>query len=272
MRNLILRTLICPLVLVSAHAALVSAGEGIDSLWARGVSLAEANDGWVPGSIYMHMQEVDKHGQPKDDKGHEVWTRLYLGEDGEVESEMVKVLEDGEDITEEEKSKMEEEEAGEDDDEGEEGGRMTMESYTPFDPEYQDGLDLRATGEEEVVDGRRCAVFEFEDVRESEDEDDDEEGGTVIGRAWLVVETGIPLKTEYTTDPLPKRVKKMNTTIFYEYGGPNSWYAKSMNLKVTGGILFIKKHFHMNMTFGDYWRMPEEADSTGIGTGEAGTP
>jgi len=271
MRNLMLSALLGLFVLAAAHPACVSAAEGVDSLWARAVSLAEANDDWVPGSIYMHIQEVDKHGEPKDDRGHEVWTRLYLGEDGEVESEMVKVLDNGEDITEEEKSKMEEEDAEGDDEDGG-GGRMSMEGYTPFDSEHQDGLDLRATGEEDVIDGRRCVVLEFEDLRESEDEDRDEEDGTVKGRAWLEVETGIPRKIEYTTDPLPKRVKKMNTVTIYEYAGPDAWYATSMDLRATGGILFIKKHFHMRMTFGDYWRRPEEADSTGVGPGEAVTP
>jgi hypothetical protein len=256
----------CVFAAVFAQPADSYAG-GVDSLWARAVSLNSANSNWVPGSIYMHMQEVDKHGEPKDGSGHEVWTRLYLGEEGEVESEMVKVLDDGEDITQEERARREKEDAERDDDE-DGGDRMVMESYSPFDPEHQGGVEARATGEEEAVDGRPCAVFEFTDERESEDEDEE---GTVMGKVWLEIETGIPLKAEYTTDPLPKRVKKMNTTVLYEYSGPEAWYAGSMNIRATGGILFIKKHFSMTMTFSDYWRMPE-ADSVSAGAGEAVLP
>ncbi len=265
-----LKRLAMVLVLLSAALCVsprpAGAEAGPDSLWVKAVALYEANDDWVPGLIHMHMQEVDKHGQPKDDKGQEVWTRLRLGDDGEVEAEVVKILDDGEDVTEKEKAKEEkkETEQGDDEEDGE-GDGFTMEGYAPFDPEHQEGLDVRATGEEEVVGGRRCAVFEFVDVREREDEDDDDETVTVTGRAWLEVGTGTPFKVEYTTDPLPKRVKKMNTTVFYELDEPGSWRAGSMNVQATGGFLFIKKHFNMDMTFDDYWRMPdgEETDTDG---------
>jgi hypothetical protein len=250
-------------LLALAAAAPLRAGPGPDSLWAKAVALYEANANWVPGSVYVHMQEVDKHGEPKDDRGHEVWTRLYLNEEGELEDELVRMLDDGEDVTEEEKAKREEEEAEREEDD--DGDRVTMEGYVPFDPEHQDGITIRPGDEEDVVDGRRYAVYEFEDERENEDEDDDDEEMTVKGKVWLDVETGIPLRMVYTTDPLPKRVKKMVTSVTYEYGGPDSWQAKTMSVKATGGILFIKKHFHMNMTFDDHWRMPEEEDETDSG-------
>lgn len=263
MRHLLLIALICNAIALIT-VPVPAGAESADSLWAEAVSLMDASAGWVPGNIYMHMQEVDKHGEPKEDRGHEVWTRLYLREDGEVDSEMVKVLDNGEDVTEKERARAEEEE---EDDDG--GGRMTMESYSPFDPEHQDGLAASPTGQEEIVDGRLCAVFEFVDERKSEDEDDDNDG-TVIGKAWIEYETGIPLKIEYTTDPLPKRVKKMITTVHYEYQGPGEWYAKSMSIRATGGILFIKKHFHMNMAFSEFWRLPDEADSSAA-SADAGT-
>ena len=50
----------------------------------------------------------------------------------------------------------------------------------------------------------------------------------------------------------------MVTSVTYKYEGPESWRAEAMSTEATGGILFIKKHFHMDMTFDDYWRMPEE--------------
>ncbi len=262
MRCLLLLALLCLSAAVPAYPAPVPAG-GPDSLWSMAVSLAEANTRWVPGTIYMRMQEVDKHGEPKDEGGHEVWTRLYLGEDGEVASEMIKVLDDGEDVTEEERARLAGEEAGEDDDDGD-GGHMTLEGYSPFDPGHQDRIVVLATGRQEEVDGRQCFVFEFEDEREGKDREE-----KVLGEAWLEAETGIPLKLGYTTDPLPKRVKKMYTTVLYDYDGPDAWYAGSLSLKATGGILFIKKHFSMSLAFSDYWRMPEEADSAGADVDEA---
>ena len=84
--------LLALLLLPLAGPATARAQDGPDSLWAKAVSLYEANADRVPGSLYMHMQEVDKHGEPKDDKGQEIWTRLYLNEDGEVDAELVKML------------------------------------------------------------------------------------------------------------------------------------------------------------------------------------
>jgi hypothetical protein len=266
MRTHRLIALLLPFLLTTVPAP-GRAQDGPDSLWAKAVFLYEANDDWVPGSVYMHVQEVDKHGEPKDNKGHEAWTRLFLNDEGEVDSELIKVLDNGEDVTEEEKAKIEEEEAERDEDEGEGDEGVAIEGYTPFDAEHQGGLKFRATGEPEMVSGRHCVVFEFEDEREN---GDDGEESTVMGRVWLEADTGVPFKMEYTTDPLPKRVKKMDTTVYYAYDGPEDWYAESMSMQATGGILFIKKHFHMNMTFSEFWRMPE-GDEEGAGSAREDT-
>ena len=268
------------LLFAFAGPAVLPASEGPDSLWAGAISLFEANDDWVPGSVYMHMQEVDKHGEPKEDKVQEVWTRLYLGEDGEVEAELVKALDNGKDITEEEKARSEEAEAeeaearesgnAEGDDDSHDDNGFAITGYVPFDPEHQDGMTVVATGDVEVVGGRNCTVFDFEDDRKGDDEDDDDDM-VFVGKVWLDAESGAPLKLEYTTDPLPKRVKKMITTVLYDFTAPDTWRAASMSVQATGGFLFIKKHFHMNMTFGDYWRMPEEGVAAGddeTGTGD----
>ena len=307
MRNHVLAvSLACVLLLAFNPPAHAQAGA--DSLWAKAVAMCEANASWVPGSMYMHMQEVDKHGEPKDDRGQEVWTRLFLSEDGEVDSELVKALDNGEDITEEEKAKREKEEAereeerkeaekeqGEREESGgkdtekkqagseqaegeeadEEGGdnyEFQVRGYDPFDPGHQEGLRIKATGEEELIYGRRCAVYEFLDERKKENRDHDEEEWKAMGKVWLEVDTGAPCKLEYTTDPLPKRVKKMDTTVFYEFSPPDTLFAKNVSIRASGGFLFIKKYFHMNMTFSDYWRMPreEEEEEEQRGVGEKG--
>lgn len=270
MRSHFVVALLIMLMFAFAGPAALPASEGPDSLWAKAISLYEANDNWVPGSVYMRMQEVDKHGEPKEDKLQEVWTRVYPGEDGEVEAELVKALDNGEDITEEEKEKREEEERERDSDDGDGDDRVTMEGYIPFDPEHQCGMSIVVTGDVEVVEGKRCVVFDFEDERKGDDEDDDDDM-VVMGKVWLDAESGAPLKLEYTTDPLPKRVKKMKTTVMYEFTAPDAWQAASMSVQATGGFLFIKKHFHMHMDFSDHWRMPEEGGDVGDeGTGMAG--
>lgn len=244
--------LICVLALTLGSLCKPVFGAPRDSLWLKAVALSDKNDNLVPGLMKMHMQEVDKHGKVKDiDKYHEVWSTLRLGEDGEVEYEMVKAIENGEDVTQEEKAKEEEEAGGESEEaeEDEDSESHSMEGYNPFDPENQERISLESVGKRDVVNGRNTVVYEFTERTEDD--------VTIIGKAWLEEHTGVPVRVEYTPDPLPKRVKHMVTTMEYEHIRPDSLIVKHMFVEVTGGILFFKKHFHMNMDFDEYWRLPE---------------
>ncbi len=90
-----------------------------DSLWLRAVSLSEQSKDLVPGTMESYMQEVDKHGKPKDeDKYHHSWGKLCLSDGGEVEYQPVKVIKDGEDITEEEQVREREKREKEDEEDG----------------------------------------------------------------------------------------------------------------------------------------------------------
>ena len=260
MRYFALLTVFCVFALALGRPSTLRAGAPTDSLWLKAVALSNANHGLVPGSMRMYMQEVDKHGEPKDkEKYHEVWSTLSLGEDGEVEYGMVKTIENGKDVTEEEQAKQEEEEAREKKDgkDDEDSGSHEMESYNPFDPDSQERISIEPIGEGGIVGGKSTTVYEF--VEQTEDE------VVISGKAWLETGTGIPVRIEYTPDPLPKRVKRMVTTMEYEHIYPDSLIVRHMFVEVTGGILFIKKHFHMDMTFDEYWRLPEGYDSPGSG-------
>ncbi len=223
-----------------------------DSLWLKAVGLSELNDDLVPGSMRMHMQEMDKHGMPKDeDKYYEYWSRLFLGEDGQVDFETVKVIENGKDITEEEKAK--ERESDDNEDEDDEGESHSMERYSPFASERQKRISVARIDTIDIVNGRNAVPYKF--TEQTADEE------IIRGTAWLEAYSGVPLRVEYTTDPLPKRVKSMVTTVEYEYVAPDSLIVRRMSVKASGGFLFIKKHFHMDMTFGDYWRLPKDYEA-----------
>jgi hypothetical protein len=221
-----------------------------DSLWNKAVALWSMNDDLVPGLMKMHMQEVDGDGRVKNqDKYHEVWSTLSLGEDGEVHYEVVKAIDDGEDVTQEEKAEQEKER----DEEDEDSDSHRMEGYSPFDSRRQERISARPVGAGGMVAGRNTMEYEFSEQTKA--------GVEISGKAWLDAATGAPVKIEYTPDPLPKRVKRMVTTMEYRQPAPDSLIVKSMFVEVTGGILFIKKHFHMNMTFDEYWRKPEDFES-----------
>ena len=239
-------------VIVAAVCSPPVAGQEMpaDSLWIKAVALSELNDDLVPGLMKMHMQEMDKHGRPKDeDKYYEYWSRLFLDDSGEMDFETVKVIENGKDKTDEAKAKERER----DEDEDSDGESRSMERYDPFDPDKQGRLSVARLDTVAAIDGKSAVAYEF-----SEHTDDDK---VITGTAWLETATGIPIRVQYVTDPLPKRVKRMVTTMEYEYAGPDSLIVKQTSIEATGGFLFIKKHFQMDMTFGEYWRLPEDYEA-----------
>jgi len=238
------------IVLALGFPLAASADTPADSLWVRAVNLSEQSKDLVPGTIESYVQEVDKHGKPKDEgKYQHGWGKLSLGDSGKVEYEPVKVIENGEDITEEEQAKERERQEKKNE---KDSDSFTAEGYTPFNAEVQDRMSIESLDKTEMVDGKDLVVYEF--VEHPEDEDDNE----VTGKAWFDIAAGVPVKIEYTTDPLPKHVKRMVTTMEFNYSAPDTLVVGRMIMDVTGGILFIKKHFHMEMTFAEYWRLPAE--------------
>jgi hypothetical protein len=260
MKHLGLMPVFCLLALTLGPLPRVGAETPSDTLWLKAVALSDKNDDLVPGLMKMRMQEVDSEGKPKDSgKYREVWSALSLGADGEVEYGLIKAIENGEDITEEEKAKEEKakEEERDGEAEGDDSESHEMKGYSPFAPESQPDISLESAGDGGVIGGRSTVLYSFTD--QSDD------GVVISGDAWLDRATGAPVKIEYTPDPLPKRVKRMVTTMEFEHIGPDSLIVKRMSVEVTGGILFIKKHFHMDMVFDDYWRLPEGYGGHGSG-------
>jgi hypothetical protein len=226
----------------------LSAEPASDSLWARAVALWGANDDLVPGLIEMRMQEVDKEGRAKHEgEFQEIRSALSLGEDGEIRYETLRVVENGEDVTALEKARADErkEKGG-----GDDSGSHEVERYSPFDPSSQAGVSERALGGGGIVGGRNTMLYEFTETGE--------DGRKVMGKAWLDAGSGSPVVIEYTLDPLPSRVKRMTTRLEYEQAASDSLVVRRMVMDVSGGFLFFKKHYHMDMEFDDYWRLPED--------------
>ncbi len=237
-----------------SHACAMAGDPRQDPLWQKAVELSEKSKDLVPGTIESFMQEVDKHGEPKDaEKNRRSWGKLYLRDDGEIEYEPVKVIKDGEDITEEERARDREREEEKDG----ESESFSTEGYSPFAADAQERISIERLDETELIGEQSLVVYEFVERPEGEG------GEEVTGTAWFDAETGIPTRIEYTTDPLPKRVKRMITTIEYDYSEPDTLVAGRMILDASGGFLFIKKHFHVEMKFDDYWRLPEGYEEPG---------
>jgi hypothetical protein len=169
-----------------------------------------------------------------------MWQRSKPGPKGEVVTETVKVLEDGKDVTREEKPKNNEKNAAKN-----AGGG------NPFDPEVQAQLSLKVMDQSRTIAGRDCTGYVFE-LRNTN-------GPVVRGKAWLDKETGIPSEVEdMTLDPLPdKHLKQLSVTTRYETTTNGVWVAKTMTSSSTMSLLFIKANARTITTFSEHWKRSE---------------
>jgi hypothetical protein len=213
----------------------VIAGAPPDPLWQKALAVARTNADWVAGVVVMRSEVVYKG---KTNGVHELWKRSRLGADGEVITDTVKVLEDGKDVTEQEKKK----EKGKKKKSGGQG------AGNPFSAASQNRLSLVLTNRARSIAGKNCVGYLFE-VRNTN-------GPKTQGVAWLERETGIPTELENVTlEPLPdKHLKTMTITTRYESAGDGAWRVKEMVTISKVSMLFINADVRSTMTFSEYWK------------------
>ena len=210
-------------------------------LWNRAVSLVDRNSDWTPGFMKMETRELTVKGELKN--AFTMQYRLYSGEDGDVQSDLISFVQNGEDITEERRDSS--------GNENSERSPMAAFSETPFHPDAQDDVVFEWTGSRELIDGRNCLGFTFE-FRNTE-------GDLITGTTWLDEQSGAPLKLVYHPDKLPRFVETMDSTIYYTLTENEDWYAEKVVVQGAGGFLFIRRKFTMEMEFSDYWRVNAES-------------
>lgn len=213
-----------------------------DVLWQKAIKVAEAAKTTLPGIIQFRAEMMDGDGTVESIQ--ESTVKLTEGKDGQVESELVKVIEDGRDVT--QKARDEESRRAQNKSEKGEGQSFGIQfGDNPFQPEVQTKVTARSLGTKRTLLGRPCSEFEVTWKKDKE---------TEKGIACLDDQTGAPLEYSYVPDPLPKHVKRMQTTLRYEDGGPSGWRPTEMKVEGEGGFLFIRKKFRMRTTFSEFWR------------------
>ncbi len=234
MREITKMILIC---LVGVSCLISSAAQADvtqDSLWQKALVIAEENGDWVPGLVIVRMEELGKDGKAK--SVEETWMQLTLGQNGELVHDTVKILRDGEDVTDEPRQS------------GKSGS--TSAKANPFNPDVQNDVSVSHKEQEELIMEKECIPYEF--VQKTED------GEVLSGTAWLEKETGIPVQIQFETDPMPKHTRSMLTTTNYDFTSEGSWYPRETVIKASAGFLWIKKSFCVTVSFSEYWRKPKE--------------
>jgi len=245
-----------------------------DPLWLRAVEIAGRNEHWVPGTIVTRIEELDGEGRAKHVR--ESSMRLFLGEGGEVESEILRAAEDGKDTTEkerrssvEEKKRAERERAAQrerlekkarergvdaetlerEEARGGRSGRKRGSSRfggpTPFDPAVQDSVSARRVSAEDPPAGGPHIAFEFTQQVGAT--------GALRGIAWIEETTGLPIELRFAPDPLPGRVKEMSLRVRFAAVADTAWVPVDMEVHALGKMLLFKKRYRSSLSFADHW-------------------
>lgn len=233
------------------------AAAAANGLWRKAVEIYRRNSDWYPGRVTILSEMLNRHGKPY--SVTELFFTLRLDGDGQVQADLERALKNGKDTTEKVRSKVTLRAPEEGMEPGDANTYSVSLSDSPFDPERQHDVTVTAAPEKAQLFGCRCRRFNFtyrtHIVRKGKPFD-----LTWRGMAWLQEESGVPVKLEFTLDPLPGLLRSLWSIYLYDTASPDRWVVKRVSLSGHGGFLFIIKRFRTTTTFSDY-RLGTVADS-----------
>ncbi len=216
-----------------------------DSLWQKAVAIAAANAHWVPGLLID--REITKNDTGETEETTEVHVKLFLNASGGIDVEVLKVMENSQDVTDAARSlvlaSLEEELAGD-------------EADNPFAPDVQPKIQVRPLSLSRTIGGRRAVGFAYTQQTSST---------TWQGSAWLDAETGVPLSFEAQPQDMPPAEDKVTITALSlrtTYNTqPEAWYPTRIQVD----LAFVLKYalvftytgtLENTTTLQEYWHFP----------------
>ena len=194
---------------VFSQATLAQTRATQDTLWAKAVALAEANQNWMPTQWHEAETIFDKKG--KVEETSEYLLHLGLTPDNNLDVQIIKAVKNGKDNLKEARKELE----------------ANADAYTRddpednlFDPSIQHTVTATRSGEVKRIKGRACVGFTYVQTTQEE---------TWAGTAWLDAETGRPAQVEATMRGLPINedgieVIALTSITQYNVSAPDAWY------------------------------------------------
>jgi hypothetical protein len=199
-----------------------------DTLWQRAVQAFAKNSNWVPGKIVSHFEM--KNGKGEAEEITDSIKKTVPAADGSIDTELVKLVFNGEDKTDVAKTRKNDDE-------------FSLKE-APLHPENQSAITVVRTSDTKMINGVPCTGFEYTlqlDKRKR------------VGTIWINA-SGYPVQDDFSTTPLPPNVQKMNTRVLYSHKADGAFYLSQVNYSGEGGMLFIKKSFQGEMKYSEHWR------------------
>ena len=211
-----------------------------DELWTKAVQLASRNQDLIPGKLYELTQELSNSGNVKSTS--ESWSRFFETEDGQVQTELLKQLKNGKDVTSLQKETRKSQNVLN-------YNSDLADFILPFNPQMQSNVTIQRFEQPEMKDNQQCFVYDFRCATPK--------GDTMVGKAWLN-ETGIPVAINYTFTPLSKRLSKqifyLTHEVHFKYESNDFWYPEKIHIELKIKRWFSTSVFHLDSTFSDYWK------------------
>jgi hypothetical protein len=252
MKNKIALFLSFSLLILSAPAFGSPVDDGPEACWQKGVQAAQVSRDYVPGRIYMKLEKLD--GDGKTTSWKETWLELRPGEN---QGKVLKVIEDGKDITREELEKERLKKEGEKGKKSSGGHSISLssEELVPLLTNAKKPVATKYLGKHKDHEVE-CLVYEFRKDHVQK-KGADEETVTQQGRIWLDAGSGMPVRSSYTLTPLPSMVQQMDMETTYFLAG-DMCFIKTHKMVVKAGILFLKKRFRISFVLGGYRKSEKE--------------
>jgi hypothetical protein len=233
-------------------------GANPSGLWQKALDVFQKNNNWFPSKVSILSEMLDRQG--RSDSITKLYFSITVDDKGEAHTELLQALKDGKDISADMKKKLEASEALEEKTAKKKDTLTVSLAENPFNPDRQQGVTVRAHAEKQLLFGRVCQRFDFSFKTEIDRKNKKVEKTTWVGKAWLEENSGIPLKLEFSLEPLPKHVNSLWTIYLYEINATGDWVLKEIKVQGQGGFLFIKKSFRSTTSFSDYRRQPQKGD------------
>jgi hypothetical protein len=230
-----------------------------DALWEKAVEWARKAEELevTPGRMDVRVVVKKKNGAvaSTSDMAYRV-----VGSGEDAETEILSVVKDGKDITQEVKEAEAKARADEEKKKEAGGGpnkpdrkpdddSYSLEpAYHPFSPLARARVTYARSGESQL-DGKKAILFTFREGGAQE------RGGTE-GKVWLDAGTGLPLAVEARPTKLPKHADRMDQKVRFGPGPEGLWVAQRSEVNGAGGLLWIQRSVESTFTFSQYRKGP----------------
>ncbi len=219
-------------------------------LWNRAVTAYAPAKDLIPQAMKITSHMLNSKGEIQSTSEQEL--RNSYTEAGVLQSEILRATDKGKDVT--DKARAEQKKQQQKSKKNPGGRKRSMSvgyDEMPLALSRQSHVTVQMQDKTENIDGHSCRRFMFSMNANTEEDD---QPVMIKGQIWIDEERGLPLKLEFAPDPLPSKVKSLQTVYTFQADTDGRWVVRKISINASGGILFIKKYFRSQIVLSDYFQ------------------